>query len=573
MLEFLMSNITVFHFGWINSPWFSPRRPHLGEGDTRKMDPELLNLPLTVKIPVAPGSKPVFCRGKLGEKLHRPFPYFTLDDPYCHHLSPAYNCLHDPILRDYHKRKDILRILKRQGFITSDNKVICSVKEFNEYRQYLTRIKQQSEQNLGQQEEGLPPSWAKLKHGPNLPGITNTSCQGKWQLQPQKPSSLPKSQKSGGCTKGREALNKGQTFSRAELGQKDASTAADSQRKPDCTASGLLNAVFEQLTAAEAKKLEELVETVVYRLLERLKIPENQHVSFLERAAWGIRGRLLGCMRVELSDISLDYHQKMEVMAKELVATVLEILGDHLASSTSKAAETGVAAKWEELPLAGRATQAAKSKDTADRALSQTSLDTLTRQFVESVHYTLESSVTSQFEQDTGCEYTEILELPGRNASNRQVQSSQTVPRQSMEAGQGFPRASEQQSLKAMLPASAEGAGYAKTMEPEDCAVVKEILERKKNLESTALANTLDMRTMSNRIADSVLERISQPGPAPAPDKNFQGPVANPPTSQGEMESCAAEDILPAKDPQPSQQPIPPAQARARHRAERPKFI
>ncbi|XP_038015305.1 fibrous sheath-interacting protein 2 [Motacilla alba alba] len=163
------------------------------------MDPELLNLPLTVKIPVAPGSKPVFCRGKLGEKLHQPFPYFTLDDPYIHHLSPAYNCLHDPVLRDYHKRKDVLRLLKKQGCITSDNKVICTVKEFNEYRQYLTRIKLQSEQILEQ------------------------------------------------------------------------------QRKPDGTANGLLNAVFEQLTAAEAKKLEELVETVVYRVLERLKIPENQH--------------------------------------------------------------------------------------------------------------------------------------------------------------------------------------------------------------------------------------------------------------------------------------------------------
>ncbi|XP_071311608.1 fibrous sheath-interacting protein 2 [Agelaius tricolor] len=494
------------------------------------MDPELLNLPLAVKIPVAPGSKPVFCRGKLGEKLHRPFPYFTLDDPYCHHLSPAYNCLHDPVLQDYHKRKDVLHLLKKQGCVTREN-----------------------------------------KRGPNLPRIINTSCQGK--LQPQNPSSLSKSQKSGGCRKGRAALNKGQTYPRAELGQKDTSTAADSQRKPDGTDNGLLNAVFKQLTAAEAKKLEELVETVVYRVLEKLKIPRDQHVSFLQRVARGIRGRLLGCMRAELLDTSLDHHQKMEVMAKELVATVLEILGDRLASSTSKAAEAGVAAKWEDLPLAGRATQADKSKDTADRVLSKTSLDTLTREVVESVHYTLESSVTSQFEQDTGCEYTEILELPGGNVSNRQVQSSQTCPRQGMEAGQGFPRASEQQSLKAMWPAPAEGAGCAKTMEPEDCAMVKENLERKRSLKSTALANTLDVRTMSNRIADSVLERISQPGPAPSLNKNFQGPVANPPTSQGGIESCATEDTFSTMDPSPSQQPIPPAQDRAQHKAERPKLI
>ncbi|XP_063028173.1 uncharacterized protein LOC134426817 [Melospiza melodia melodia] len=310
--------------------------------------------------------------------------------------------------------------------------------------------------------------------------------------------------------------------------------------------------MFEQLTAAQAKKLEELVETVVYRVFERLKIPRNQHGSFLQRVAQGIRERLLGRRRVELLDTSLDHHQKMEVMAKELVATVLEILGDRLASSTSKAAEAGVAAKWEDLPLAGRATQADKSKDTADRVLSKTSLDTLTREVVESVHYTLESSVTSQFEQDTGSEYTEILELPGGHVSNRQVQSSQPCPRQDMEAGQGFPRASEQQSLKAM---------------------VKENLERKRSLKSTALANTSEIRTMSNRIADSVLERISQPGPAAALNKNYQGPVANPPTSQGGMESYATEDILPTVDPSPSLQPIPPAQARAQHQAKHPKFI
>ncbi|KAF4802401.1 hypothetical protein TURU_025921 [Turdus rufiventris] len=243
----------------------------------------------------------------------------------------------------------------------------------------------------------------------------------------------------------------------------------------------------------------------------------------------------------------------MEERAKELVASVLEILGDRLASSTSEAAETGVAARWEELPLAGRTTLADKSKDiktaTADRALSQTSLDILTREVVENIHRTLESFVTSQFEQDTSCDYTEILELPGENVSNRQLQPPQTLPRQGMEAGLGFPRASEQQSLKAKLPAPAEGAGYAKIMEPEDYAMIKENLKRKMNLESTALSNTLDIRTMANLIADSVLEWISQPGPASTPEENLQGAVANPATSQGRMENCAAEDALPSVDP------------------------
>lgn len=119
-----------------------------------------------------------------------------------------------------------------------------------------------------------------------------------------------------------------------------------------------------------------------------------------------------------------------------------------------------------------------------------------------------------------------------------------------------------------MLPAPAEGAGCAKTMEPEDCTIVKENLEGKMNLESITLANTLDIRTMSNQMADSVLEQISQPGPAPASKENFQGSAANPPTSQGRMESRVAEGILPAMGliALPAAHPSSPGQSTAQSR-------
>ncbi|XP_054667770.1 fibrous sheath-interacting protein 2-like [Grus americana] len=87
------------------------------------MEPELLDLPLGVKIPVVPGSKPVFSRAKLGEKLHRPSGYFDLGDPYCRLTSTEYNSLHDPHLQAYYKRKDNLRRLKKEGYVTSDGKV------------------------------------------------------------------------------------------------------------------------------------------------------------------------------------------------------------------------------------------------------------------------------------------------------------------------------------------------------------------------------------------------------------------------------------------------------------------
>ncbi|XP_032560901.1 uncharacterized protein LOC116795349 isoform X2 [Chiroxiphia lanceolata] len=483
------------------------------------MDPKLLDLPLAVKIPVFPGSKPVLCRAKLGEKLHRPFPYFTLDDPYNHHLTIQYNCLHDPLLRDYHHRKDVLKLLRRQGFVTRDNN------------------------------GRTQPPLAKSKHGPKRPGTTNTSRQAEQQLKAQKPSCPPQ-------PKNRKTpLKSGQIYSRAGLGQEGAkkSARAQSQRKPDAAASGL----FEQST--EAQKLEELAEIVVQKVLERLKVPGDKRVSCLRRIAQAIRGRFFGsCMRVELSDPSVDHREEMEAVAKELVATVLEILGERLASSMSKAPEPGAAARQKEQPVVGGATQAGERKEnetaTLDIASAQSSLDKLTREVVESVNCTLQSFVASQFEQDSTCEHTEILELPGGNDSNRQLQP-------------GFPGASEQENLEAntgaKLPAlepqqRVKGTGRAKTVEPEGLATVEENLEKKMNLEATALADSLDIRSMADRIADSVLARMNEPEAALTTQQDCKGPVANPRISH---------------QPIPPAGPKPPAQAGARHRAVRPQPV
>ncbi|XP_048819545.1 fibrous sheath-interacting protein 2 [Lagopus muta] len=123
----------------------------------------LLDLPLGVKIPVQPGTKPVFCRTKLGEKLHQPSPYFDLGDPYCRHLGTEYNSLHDPCLQEYHNRKDNLQNLKKRGLVTKDGNVVCTLKEFNEYRQYLTRLKLEQEKIKRQKEEMFLQEISKLK--------------------------------------------------------------------------------------------------------------------------------------------------------------------------------------------------------------------------------------------------------------------------------------------------------------------------------------------------------------------------------------------------------------------------
>nr|XP_054107809.1 fibrous sheath-interacting protein 2-like isoform X2 [Callithrix jacchus] len=102
---------------------------------------QLLDLPLGVKLPVIPGSNAVYYTTNIGEKLVRPSYGFNLTDPYCRLLENQYNSLHDPHLKAYYKRKDILKRLKKGGYVTSNNKKILvkqlyNVPENNQIPQY-----------------------------------------------------------------------------------------------------------------------------------------------------------------------------------------------------------------------------------------------------------------------------------------------------------------------------------------------------------------------------------------------------------------------------------------------------
>ncbi|VFV32661.1 Hypothetical predicted protein, partial [Lynx pardinus] len=79
--------------------------------------------------------------------LYQPSYDFNLTDPYCQLLETSYKSLHDPHLKAYYKRKDILKRLKKGDYITNNNKVICTLKELNKYRQYLTTLKLDFERN------------------------------------------------------------------------------------------------------------------------------------------------------------------------------------------------------------------------------------------------------------------------------------------------------------------------------------------------------------------------------------------------------------------------------------------
>ncbi|XP_059784266.1 fibrous sheath-interacting protein 2 [Balaenoptera ricei] len=149
---------------------------------------QLLDLPLGVKLPVIPGSNPVYYTTKLSEKLFRPSYGFNLTDPYCRLLENQYKSLHDPHLRAYHKRKDILRRLKKGGYITSNNRIVCTLRELNKYRQYLTSLKLDFERNYIREQKMLAKQVNKLQEDNQIPGRSDVAQFQNWLLQEGTPS-------------------------------------------------------------------------------------------------------------------------------------------------------------------------------------------------------------------------------------------------------------------------------------------------------------------------------------------------------------------------------------------------
>ncbi|XP_036900642.1 fibrous sheath-interacting protein 2 [Sturnira hondurensis] len=144
---------------------------------------ELLDLPLGVKLPMIPGSNTLFYTTRLSEKLFRPSYDFNLSDPYCRLLGNQYKSLHDPHLRAYHTRKDILRRLKKGGYITSNNKIVCNLRELNKYRQYLTSLKLDFERNYIREQKMLARQLKKLQEKNQIPAHSDVAQFQNWLLQ------------------------------------------------------------------------------------------------------------------------------------------------------------------------------------------------------------------------------------------------------------------------------------------------------------------------------------------------------------------------------------------------------
>lgn len=64
---------------------------------------------------------------------------FDLTDPYGYVAFSQYEPLHDPHLRNHFNIPQTRRHLVRNGYL-HDGKVVCDLKEFNKYRQYLRKM-------------------------------------------------------------------------------------------------------------------------------------------------------------------------------------------------------------------------------------------------------------------------------------------------------------------------------------------------------------------------------------------------------------------------------------------------
>lgn len=70
-------------------------------------------------------------------------------------VSRAYNALHDPHAQGWTSRPSIRRLLHRQGLLTDDMNVVCTLKDYNEYRLFLWRQHKDAVELRRQENEAL----------------------------------------------------------------------------------------------------------------------------------------------------------------------------------------------------------------------------------------------------------------------------------------------------------------------------------------------------------------------------------------------------------------------------------
>ncbi|XP_041373333.1 fibrous sheath-interacting protein 2-like [Gigantopelta aegis] len=110
----------------------------LPSGDTL---PYWTILSLDSKLPAVPSPRGAYTltTTEVGTPKYRTKQRFDFDlsDPLGYKMKDAYNALHDPYLKEHFEETRNRKHLVKNGLVTSSGKVVCDLKEFNSYREYL----------------------------------------------------------------------------------------------------------------------------------------------------------------------------------------------------------------------------------------------------------------------------------------------------------------------------------------------------------------------------------------------------------------------------------------------------
>ena len=64
-------------------------------------------------------------------------------DPLNTLMPSEYQTLHDPWLKDYYNKPSVhTKLVKKLDQVDKNNKVLCTLKQYNDYRNYLFRVTQ-----------------------------------------------------------------------------------------------------------------------------------------------------------------------------------------------------------------------------------------------------------------------------------------------------------------------------------------------------------------------------------------------------------------------------------------------
>ncbi|XP_014247437.1 uncharacterized protein LOC106665500 [Cimex lectularius] len=120
----------------------TPKPPFFIEADD--VPPLLKSRRLDEKIPLIPiplRYKTAYTRGHLGEPAVGQIDVsdMVIDDPYNYEMERKYEEVHDPALKDFFNKPENIKRLKDLKIINNEHEILCSLKDYNNFRRYLHR--------------------------------------------------------------------------------------------------------------------------------------------------------------------------------------------------------------------------------------------------------------------------------------------------------------------------------------------------------------------------------------------------------------------------------------------------